>query len=104
MVLEITNANFEAEVVKATKPVLIDFWAPWCGPCRMQGPVVDALAEEQNDFVVAKLNVDEAPQLAQQFGVMSIPTIVVVKNGAVAAQAVGVQSKDGLLALVAQAN
>lgn len=105
MVLEITNANFEAEVLKADKAVLIDFWAPWCGPCRMQGPVVDALAEEQSDFVVAKLNVDEAPALAQQFGVMSIPTIVVMKDGAVAAQAVGVQSKDALLALalVAQA-
>lgn len=101
MALEIKSANFEAEVLKAEKPVIIDFWAPWCGPCRMQGPVVDALAAEQDDFVVAKLNVDESPALAQQFGVMSIPTIVVMKDGKVAAQAVGVQSKDALIALVA---
>ncbi len=103
MALEITVANFDSEVLQAAKPVLIDFWAPWCGPCRMQAPVVDALATEQEDFIVGKINVDEAPELAQQFGVMSIPTIVVVKNGAVAAQAVGVQSKDDLLKLVSEA-
>ncbi len=103
MALEITMNNFESQVLKADKPVLIDFWAPWCGPCRMQGPVVDALAAEQDDFVVAKLNVDESPALAQQFGVMSIPTIVVMKEGKVAAQAVGVQSKEALIALVEEA-
>lgn len=102
MVLELTSALFESQVLQADKPVLIDFWAPWCGPCRMQAPVVDALAEEYDDFVVAKVNVDDEPTLAQKFGIMTIPTIVVMKDGEIAGQAVGVQSKDALLEMVSR--
>ncbi len=102
MVLELTSDLFESQVLQADKPVLIDFWAPWCGPCRMQAPVVDALAEEYDDFVVAKVNVDDEPALAQKFGIMTIPTIVVMKDGELAGQAVGVQSKDALLEMVSR--
>ena len=89
-VIEITEANFETEVLKSDVPVLVDFWAVWCGPCQMQGPVIDEAAEKLADKAVfGKVNVDEQQKLAQQYGVMSIPTLIVIKNGQVANKAVG---------------
>lgn len=93
MIIEITNANFEENVVKSEKPVLIDFWAEWCGPCRMLAPTVDAIAEEREDIVVGKVNVDNEGPLCTAFGIDSIPTLVIVKNGEVAAKLVGYNSK-----------
>ena len=99
-VITITNENFEAEVLKADKPVLLDFWASWCGPCKMLSPIVDQIAEEHDEIKVGKINVDDQPDLAQQFRVMSIPTLVVMKNGEVAATSVGLQPKQAILELV----
>lgn len=100
-VLTITKDNFEQEVINSDKPVLIDFWAPWCGPCRMVGPVVEQVAEEAiNIAKVGKVNVDEQPELAQTFNVMSIPTLVVMKNGKIAHRVVGVQSKNAILSMI----
>ena len=98
--ITITSEKFEAEVLKADKPVLLDFWASWCGPCKMLAPIVEEIANENTDIKVGKVNVDEQPQLAQQFGIMSIPTILVFKDGKVANQTVGYQPKENLLALV----
>ena len=92
--LKITRENFENEVMKSDIPVLIDFWAPWCGPCRMMGPIIEQLAEEyEGKAKVGKVNVDEEGELSQAFGVMSIPTIVLVKDGKVVKQAVGARPK-----------
>jgi thioredoxin 1 len=100
-VLKITKENYEKEVVNSEKPVLLDFWASWCGPCRMVGPIVEQVAEETVQTVkVGKVNVDEEPELAQAFQVMSIPTLVVMKNGKVEKSVVGVQSKQALLSMV----
>lgn len=93
MIIEITNANFDEKVVKSEKPVLIDFWAEWCGPCRMLAPTVDSIAEERDDIIVGKVNVDNEGQLCTAFGIDSIPTLVIVKNGEVAAKLVGYNSK-----------
>ena len=101
--LTITNANFEQEVLKADKPVVVDFWAPWCGPCRMMGPVIEKFAEEfDGKYVVGKVNVDDEQELAAKFGIMSIPTIKVFKNGAEAGSALGVQSREKLLELIGE--
>ena len=100
MVTVITKDNFQAEVLEADKPVLIDFWAVWCGPCKMLSPVVDQIAEENADIKVCKVDVDEEGQLAQQFGIMSIPTLLVFKGGELVEKTVGVQPKDAILALV----
>lgn len=100
-VITVSKDNYEAEVVKSDKPVLLDFWASWCGPCRMVSPVVDKIAEERPDIRVGKVNVDEQPELAAQFGVMSIPTLVVMKEGQEANRAVGAMPKAQILALLA---
>ena len=90
MEVKITKDNFEAEVVKADRPVLVDFWATWCGPCMMLGPVVAEIAEERKDVIkVGKVNVDEEPELAAKFGIMSIPAVLLFKNGEVVANSVG---------------
>ena len=99
-VITITKENFETEVLKSTQPVLLDFWAAWCGPCRMLSPIVDEVAEERTDVKVGKVNVDEQPDLAAQFGVMSIPTLLVFQNGRLVNQAVGARPKSGVLALL----
>jgi len=98
--IHITNQNFKSEVLLSDKPVLLDFWASWCGPCRMVLPIVEEIAKEQKDIKVGKINVDEEPDLAAQFGVMSIPTLVVVKDGKIVNQAIGARSKDAILALL----
>ncbi len=100
-VITITNDNFKREVLESNKPVLVDFWASWCGPCRMVSPIVDEISEEANGkFKVGKINVDEQPELASQFNVMSIPTLIVFKNGAPAKSTVGVRGKEDILAML----
>lgn len=100
MEITLTKENFAAEVMNAKEPVLVDFWAGWCGPCRMLAPVIEELAGEAEGFKVGKVNVDEQPELAQQFGIMTIPTVLVFKNGSVAAKSVGVQPKEALKKLL----
>lgn len=98
--ISLNSNNFEQVVMNSDKPVLIDFWAAWCGPCRMQSPVIEELADELEDSaVIAKLNVDENPELAAQFSVMSIPTLVIVKDGKVVGRRTGVTPKGTLLAM-----
>ena len=99
-VLNITLENFEQEVMKSDKPVLLDFWATWCGPCRMVSPVIDEIAEERSDIKVGKINVDEQMELAAKYGVMSIPTLMVIKNGKVSNQSVGAIPKANILAML----
>ena len=99
MVTAITKDNFQAEVLNADKTVLVDFWASWCGPCRMLSPVVDEIAAEHPELKVCKVNVDDEPELAGQFGVMSIPTLLVFKGGKLANQSVGVRPKDFIVAM-----
>ena len=99
--LKITRENFENEVMKSNIPVLIDFWAPWCGPCQMMGPIIEQLAEEyEGKAKVGKVNVDEESELSQAFGVMSIPTIVLIKDGKVVKQAVGARPKAEVEAML----
>lgn len=99
-IITVTSQNFETEVVASDKTVLIDFWASWCGPCRMLSPVVDEIAEERTDIKVGKINVDEEPELAGRFGVMSIPTLVVLVGGELKNKSVGVIPKDKILELL----
>ena len=95
--ININKTNFQNEVMNSEKPVLLDFWASWCGPCRMVVPIVEEIAEERPDIKVGTVNVDEQPELARQFNVMSIPTLVVMKNGKIAKQATGARPKQQIL-------
>ena len=99
-ILNITKSNFQQEVIHSDKPVLLDFWASWCGPCRMVSPVVDEIARERPDLKVGKINVDEERELAAAFQIMSIPTLVVMKDGEVVNQAVGARPKQQILSML----
>lgn len=98
--VHITKDNFNSEVLQSDRTVLLDFWASWCGPCRMVSPVIDEIAEERSDIFVGKINVDEQRDLAAQFGVMSIPTLVVLKNGREVNRSVGAKPKSQILAML----
>jgi len=98
--ININKNNFQNEVLDSEKKVLLDFWAPWCGPCRMVVPIVEEIADERPDIKVGKINVDENPELASQFGIMSIPTLVVIENGNIVNQAMGARPKDAILAML----
>ncbi len=98
--MHINNNNFHEEVMKSEKPVLVDFWASWCGPCRMVGPIIDEIAAEHPEYKVVKINVDEEPELAGRFQVVSIPTLMVVKNGQIVSQSAGARPKNQILAMM----
>ncbi len=98
--MNININNFEKEVMNSDKPVLLDFWAPWCGPCRMVVPIIDEIASERTDIKVGKINVDQEPELASRFGIMSIPTLMVIKNGEVVNTAMGARPKSAILAML----
>ncbi len=98
--ININKSNFVDEVIRSDRPVLLDFWAPWCGPCRMVGPILEEIAQERGDIKVGKINVDEQPELAAKFGVMGIPTLAVLKNGKITAQATGARPKSQILGLL----
>ncbi len=96
----LTSENFEEEVIKSDKPVLVDFWATWCGPCRMIAPIVEQIAEENTDIKVCKVDVDDQPELTSSFGIQSIPTLIVFKNGEITNKAVGARSKEAILEML----
>ena len=98
--ININKNNFQKEVLNSEKKVLLDFWAPWCGPCRMVVPIVEKIADERPDIKVGKVNVDEEAELASQFGIMSIPTLVVIENGKIVNQTMGAKPKDEILAML----
>lgn len=99
-IITITKENFNQEVLQSEKPILVDFWASWCGPCRMLSPVVDRVADNQSEVKVGKINVDEQPDLAQQFRVMTIPTLILFKNGQPVKQSVGVQTEAAIMNMI----
>ena len=98
--IHITKQNFQEEVVQSSKPVLLDFWASWCAPCRMVSPIVEEIAQERPDVKVGKINIDEQRELAEQFQIMSIPTLMVVRDGQVVRQAVGARPKNQILSML----
>ena len=98
--INICKENFQEEVVNSEKPVLLDFWAPWCGPCRMVVPIVEEISQERPDIKVGKVNVDEQPELARQFRVMNIPTLVMIKGGEITNRAMGARPKSQILAML----
>jgi len=99
--ISITSKNFEKEVLNSDKPVLLDFWASWCGPCKMVSPIIDEIAKENSSIKVGKINIDEQPELASKFGVMSIPTLAVMKNGKLVKSMVGAKPKSSILKMFA---
>ena len=99
-VININQANFQQEIIESDRPVLVDFWASWCGPCRMLSPIVDEIAEERSDIKVCKINVDEQPELAGQFQIMTIPTLIVFKNGKAVNQSSGARPKNQILSML----
>ena len=99
-VIDITKENFQKEVLDSDKPVLLDFWASWCGPCRMLAPIIHEIADERSDIKVGKINVEEESELAASFEVMSIPTLVVIKDGKIVSQAMGARPKSAILAML----
>lgn len=99
-VLHITKENFQREVLESEKPVLLDFWAAWCGPCRMVGPILEEVAEERPDIKVCKVNVDDEQELASAYRIMSIPTLMVVKGGKIVSQSAGARPKSDILAML----
>ena len=101
-IIDLTKENFQAEITKSDKPVLVDFWAVWCGPCQMMAPILHELEAEMPDVQIGKVNVDEQMDLAQQFKVVSIPMLILIKNGQVAAKDIGVKSKEELLEFMHQ--
>ncbi|MBR0480976.1 MAG: thioredoxin [Firmicutes bacterium] len=100
MELTLTKVNFQEEVLKAKKPVLVDFWATWCGPCKMQAPVLEELAAERSDVIIGKVNVDDEPELANAFQVNSIPTLILFNNGEAVRAAIGYRTKDQLIEMI----
>lgn len=98
-VLNITKNNFQREVLESEKPVLVDFWASWCGPCRMVGPIIDEIANERKDIKVCKVNVEEEEELASAFRIRSVPTLIAVKDGKVVNQSMGVRQKEQILSM-----
>ena len=98
--INISKNNFQKEVINSDKKVLLDFWAPWCGPCRMVAPIVEEIADERPDIKVGKINVDEEAELASQFGIMSIPTLVVIEKGEIVNRAIGARPKEAILGML----
>lgn len=99
-VITLTKDNFDREVLQSSTPVLVDFWAPWCGPCKMMGPVVDQIAEQVTTVAVGKVNIDEEPDLATRYGVMTIPTLALFKNGEIADTSVGLRPKEAIIDMI----